>query len=67
MRKSSHGSGAATEPVAAAVEEAIELVSRLVRDFLEKGTIDGWKRFDVGHVATRPAEVVQSSPREPLH
>ncbi len=61
-----------TEPVAAAVEEALEVVSQLVRNFLEDGTIDGRAlvdraRFDPARVGSQPAAVVESSPRDPLH
>jgi hydrogenase maturation protease len=61
-----------TEPVAAAVEEALELVSQLVRNFLEDGTIDGRApvgraRFDSTRVGGPPAAAVESAPRDPLH
>ena len=61
-----------TEPVAAAVEEAFEVVSQLVRNFLKDGTIDGRapvdrSRFDSPRVGSSPAATVESSARDPLH
>ena len=56
-----------TEPVAAAVEEAVELVSRLVRNFLEGGAIDGRKPLDPTPVGADLAATVESSPRDLLH
>jgi hydrogenase maturation protease len=55
-----------TEPVAAAVEEALELVSKLVRNFLEEGTIDGRRSLGATRVGAEPAAAVESSPRDSL-
>jgi hydrogenase maturation protease len=55
-----------TEPVAAAVEEALELVSQLVRKFLEDGTLDGLPSLDPTRVGAEPPAAVESSPRDSL-
>jgi hydrogenase maturation protease len=55
-----------TEPVAAAVEEALELVSQLVRKFLEEGTIDGRHSLEASRMGAEPAAAVETSPRDSL-
>jgi hydrogenase maturation protease len=55
-----------SEPVAAAVNEALGLVTSLVRNFLDHGTVDDGSRLD-SPPAREPAGAVDSSQRETLH
>ncbi len=66
-----------TEPVAAAVEEALEVVSQLVRNFLEEGTIGSpvpvdrsvvnQTQLNAARVGGQPVAAAASSPRDLLH
>jgi hydrogenase maturation protease len=55
-----------SEPVAAAVEEAREIVTALVRNFLTRGTIDTRSDFDAPPSDGEPIAAVKSSPSDAI-
>jgi len=55
-----------SEPVAAAVDEAVGVVTSLVRNFLDHGTVDDRSMLD-SPPAREPAGTVDSSQQETLH
>jgi hydrogenase maturation protease len=53
-----------SEPVAAAVDEALGVVTALVRNFLDQGANDGRASLDPPPVGREPAATVKSSERD---